>query len=50
MQAVLLSFPTLAVAVVYCAWAAYRRALLLRRQVLHERVAYLLWVAANACE
>lgn len=36
----------LAVALVYYAWRAYDEARAARQRVLHERVAYMLWVVA----
>jgi hypothetical protein len=34
----------------YCIWNAYRQFCLRRERVLHERVAYMLWVMANTVE
>jgi hypothetical protein len=44
MVPILASFPTMAVASVYCLWSIYRRSLPGRERVLRERVAYMLWV------
>jgi hypothetical protein len=46
MEALITVMPTLAVSVVFCIWSAYRRASLQQRRRLHERVAYMLWIAA----
>jgi hypothetical protein len=37
----------LAVALVYYTWRAYDQARAARQRLLHERVAYLLWVVAS---
>ena len=37
----------LAVALLYYTWRAYHQARLTRHRVLHERVAYMLWVMAD---
>jgi hypothetical protein len=37
----------LAVALVYYTWRAYDQARAARQRLLHERVAYLLWVVAG---
>ena len=37
----------LAVALVYYTWRAYDQARSARQRLLHERVAYLLWVVAD---
>jgi hypothetical protein len=37
----------LAVALIYYTWRAYDQARAARRRMLHERVAYLLWVVAD---
>jgi hypothetical protein len=37
----------LAVALVYYTWRAYDQARAARQRLLHERVAYLLWVIAD---
>jgi len=37
----------LAVALVYYTWRAYDQARAARQRLLHERVAYLLWVVAD---
>jgi hypothetical protein len=47
-----LSFPALAVSAIYCLWQTYQKARLrqedlLRGRVLRERVACLLWAAAD---
>jgi hypothetical protein len=47
MDVILTVMPTLAVSAVFCIWDAYRRHLIQRREQLHERVAYLLWVVAH---
>jgi hypothetical protein len=40
------SYPTLAVATIYCLWQACLRDRLRRQRTLAERVAYMLWVMA----
>lgn len=60
MYALAVSFPTVAVSTIYCLWFAYhqarlRQALQLRaherrEQLLRERVALLLWAAANLAD
>ena len=47
MQLLFTSLPTLTVSILYCAWNAYHGARLLRQRTLRERVAYMLWIAAN---
>ena len=48
MEPILTAMPTLAVSLVYCIWSVYHRhANLLQRRRLHERVAYMLWIAAE---
>jgi hypothetical protein len=42
------AMPTLAVSAVFCIWNAYRSHAVARRRRLHERVAYMLWTAAQA--
>ena len=44
------SLPTLAVSAIYCIWHAYQKEKLRRDRVLRERVAYMLWVAAERVE
>jgi hypothetical protein len=44
------SLPTLAVSAIYCIWYAYQKEKLRRDRVLRERVAYMLWVAAERIE
>jgi hypothetical protein len=41
------SVPTLAVSAIYCVWYAYQANKIRRDRVLRERVAYMLWVAAE---
>jgi hypothetical protein len=41
--------PTLAVATIYCIWWRVLRHEQRRQQSLRERVAYMLWVAAQEC-
>jgi hypothetical protein len=50
MAALTLTFPTLAVSATYCLWHAYRLVQLRRHQQLRERVAFMLWTAANEVE
>jgi hypothetical protein len=50
MYAVLTTLPTLAVSAVYCLWNVYRLAQYQRDRKLRERVAFMLWVAANEAE
>jgi hypothetical protein len=47
MQLLLSTFPTVAVASVYCLWNAYRRHAEARERVVCRRVAYMLWVMAT---
>jgi hypothetical protein len=47
MQTFAFCYPTLAVSTIYCIWMAYRRALAWREHILRNRVAFLLWTAAN---
>jgi hypothetical protein len=49
MAPLLASLPTLSVSAIFCIWSAYRR-FLQRNRVLHERVAYLLWVVATCID
>jgi hypothetical protein len=46
MQPILPSAAALAVAVIFYTWRAWQH-VAYRRQRLHERVAYMLWVVAN---
>jgi hypothetical protein len=39
--------PTLAVSVIYCIWSRYSRYEMTRRRRLCERLAFLLWCAAD---
>lgn len=39
--------PTLAIAAIYCIWFRANLVLRRRQRLLHERVAYMLWVAAT---
>ena len=41
---------TLAIVGIYYVWLAYRSLLRQRHQVLRERVAYMLWIAAERTE
>jgi hypothetical protein len=53
MYALAVSFPTVAVSTIYCLWFAYHQARLRqaqREQLLRERVALLLWAAANVAD
>jgi hypothetical protein len=50
MQVVFSSLPTLAVSAIYCVWYAYQKERLRRDRTLRERVAYMLWVAADRVE
>jgi hypothetical protein len=47
MHPILCSTPTLALSAIYCLYRAYLHAHLRRRRLLHERVAYMLWVMAR---
>jgi len=42
------AFPTIAVAIIYCLWHRVHILNLRRTQILRERVAYMLWCAAEA--
>jgi hypothetical protein len=48
MHPILCSTPTLALSAIYCLYRAYLHAHLRRRRLLHQRVAYMLWVMAAA--
>lgn len=50
MQQLACSIAILAVTVVYCFWRSYLEVARRRQQLLRERVAYLLWVAADVDE
>jgi hypothetical protein len=50
MQLLCSGWPTFVVASIYCAWRFYFEKLLLRQRQLRQRVAYMLWVAANQLE
>jgi hypothetical protein len=50
MVPIVASFPTLAVASLYCLWSVYRRSLRGRERALRERVVYMLWVLATDWE
>ena len=50
MQQLACSIAILMVTVIYLFWRAYLQAALRRRQVLRERLAYLLWVLADMDE
>lgn len=50
MQQLACSIAILAVSVVYCFWRSYLEAARHRQQLLRERVAYLLWTAADVDE
>jgi hypothetical protein len=41
---------TLAIVAIYYVWQAYRFLLRRRQQVVRERVAYMLWIAAQQSE
>jgi hypothetical protein len=47
MQPLLASLPCVLVSSIYCVWKHYRLALLRRERQLRERVALMLWEAAN---
>jgi hypothetical protein len=47
MQLFTLCCPTLAVCLIYCIWHAYLRHRLRCERTLRNRVAWLLWTAAN---
>lgn len=47
MNPLLSTVPTLAVSAIYCLWHASWRLQFQRRQKLAERIAYLLWAAAQ---
>jgi hypothetical protein len=47
MHPFLFLYPTLAVAAIYCIWSAYLRARWKYGRTVRERVAYMLWVAAD---
>ncbi|HVS39574.1 MAG TPA: hypothetical protein VMS17_28715 [Gemmataceae bacterium] len=50
MQMLFCNAAALAVALLFYTWRAYHQALLARRRVLRERVAYMLWVIAERME
>ena len=47
MQLVFSCLPTLAVSAIYCIWYSYQMERRRLDRVLRERVAYMLWVAAD---
>jgi hypothetical protein len=47
MQIFAQTFPTIAVAIIYCLWHRVHLLQMRRTQVLRERVAYMLWCAAT---
>jgi hypothetical protein len=47
MNIMITTVPTLLVSAIYCLWAAYHRERIRRERTLCERVAYMLWVAAE---
>jgi len=47
MQAVILGVVTLAIATLYYIWRSYREVKTHHEQTLRERVAFMLWKAAN---
>ena len=47
MQLIQICYPTLAIAAVYVFWQGYFRSQLSRLRLLHERVAFMLWVSAG---
>jgi hypothetical protein len=47
MQPLLTSLPCVFVSTIFCLWSHYHLAQLRRQCRLHERVAMLLWTAAN---
>jgi hypothetical protein len=47
MQPILPSAAALAVAVIFYTWRAWNQVNYHRQRLLHERVAYMLWVIAN---
>ncbi len=50
MQAIAPLVPTLAVAAIYCLWMRTFLTQSRRQRVLRERVAYMLWCAANEAD
>src|SRR4051794_20403843 len=46
MNPLVTSVATLAVSTIYIVWNNYRHFIVRRQKVLHERVAYMLWMAA----
>jgi hypothetical protein len=42
--------PVLAVVSIHCIYRAYQYAMQRRQRILRERVAYLLWMAAQKCQ
>jgi len=50
MQVVYCGLSALSVALIYYSWRDYYLQALERHQVLRERVAYMLWVMANAAD
>ncbi len=47
MNPLVTSMATLAVSTIFCLWRAYHDVQQRRQRVLRERVAYMLWMAAN---
>lgn len=50
MQVIICSLAALLVAVIFYGWRGYYTALIRRHKMLRERVAYMLWTAANGAE
>jgi hypothetical protein len=46
-QVIFSSVPTLAVSAIYCLWHLHLERRLRRDRLLRQRVAYMLWAAAN---
>jgi hypothetical protein len=47
MQVIQICYPTLAVASLYVIWHAYIQSRLSRLRLVHERVAFMVWVSAG---
>jgi hypothetical protein len=47
MNPLVTSMATLAISTIFCLWNAYRQVEQRRHRQLRERVAYMLWLAAN---
>lgn len=47
---IVVTFQAIAVAAIYCIWRAYRQAIDRKKPQLRDRIAFMLWAAANDLE